>query len=174
MLSPIPRRNPRLLLALFIWDVGLPQLCAGSASALSFSRPARRSLTLHPAWSPNSLRVLYTEGFSRFVTSTTAPIATGWSVLPGGVRTRWNQRLSTAHAKFLNYALLSWLGGLIIRISSITPRKLSEWRMNKCPMIALFIYIIEFHITVCYPHMVGLTISAAYATHPSESRHINL
>src|ERR1039458_2779798 len=43
MLSPIPRRNPRLLIARFIWDVGLPQFCAGSASALSFSRPARRS-----------------------------------------------------------------------------------------------------------------------------------
>lgn len=31
---------------------------------------------------------LYTEGFSRFVTSTTAPVATGWSdQLPGGIRT---------------------------------------------------------------------------------------
>jgi len=32
---------------------------------------------------------LYIEGFSRFVTSTTASIATGWSdSLPGGLRTR--------------------------------------------------------------------------------------
>ncbi len=31
---------------------------------------------------------LYTRGFDGFVTSTTAPIATGWSVqLPGGNRT---------------------------------------------------------------------------------------
>jgi hypothetical protein len=31
---------------------------------------------------------LYTEGFSRFVTSTAAPITTGWSdSLPGGIRT---------------------------------------------------------------------------------------
>jgi hypothetical protein len=30
----------------------------------------------------------YTGGFSRFVTSTAAPIATGWSdPLPGGIRT---------------------------------------------------------------------------------------
>jgi hypothetical protein len=33
---------------------------------------------------------LCTEGFSCFVTSTTAPITTGWSEsLPGGVRTHW-------------------------------------------------------------------------------------
>jgi hypothetical protein len=33
---------------------------------------------------------LYTEGFSRFVTSTAAPITTGWSEsLPGGIRTHW-------------------------------------------------------------------------------------
>jgi len=45
-------------------------------------------------------RTLYTEGFNRFVTSTIAPIATGWSDLcwadfaPAG-----KQRLSTAHSK---------------------------------------------------------------------------
>ena len=33
---------------------------------------------------------LYTEGFSRFVTSTTAPIATGWSdSCRAGLVTRW-------------------------------------------------------------------------------------
>jgi len=33
---------------------------------------------------------LYTEGFGSFVTSTTAPIATGWSdQLPGGNLTHW-------------------------------------------------------------------------------------
>jgi hypothetical protein len=34
--------------------------------------------------------ILYIEGFSRFVASTTAPIATGWSdSVPGGIRTHW-------------------------------------------------------------------------------------
>jgi hypothetical protein len=42
---------------------------------------------------------LYTRGFSRFVTSTTAPIATGWSWLPGGTCTHWKRRRSTAHAR---------------------------------------------------------------------------
>jgi hypothetical protein len=32
---------------------------------------------------------LYTGGFSRFVTSTAAPIATGWSDLAGRIRTHW-------------------------------------------------------------------------------------
>ncbi|MGH8138076.1 MAG: hypothetical protein ACREVV_07780, partial [Steroidobacteraceae bacterium] len=33
---------------------------------------------------------LYTGGFSRFIASTTAPIATGWSEsLPGGICTHW-------------------------------------------------------------------------------------
>jgi hypothetical protein len=31
----------------------------------------------------------YTEGFSHFVTSMTAPVASGWSGLPGGARTHW-------------------------------------------------------------------------------------
>ncbi|HYD62880.1 MAG TPA: hypothetical protein VEC35_21175, partial [Noviherbaspirillum sp.] len=31
-----------------------------------------------------------TEGFSRFVTSTTAPVASGGSTSPGGACTRWN------------------------------------------------------------------------------------
>jgi hypothetical protein len=31
----------------------------------------------------------YTEGFSHFVTSMTAPVASGWSESPGGSRTHW-------------------------------------------------------------------------------------
>jgi len=41
---------------------------------------------------------LYTEGFSRFVTSTTAPIATGWSKsCRVGFAPTGRPRLSTAH-----------------------------------------------------------------------------
>jgi len=67
------------LFARFPSGSSLPRHLGGSASALIFSRPAQRSFTLRPAWSPSPFRTLYTEGFSRFVTSTTAPIATGWS-----------------------------------------------------------------------------------------------
>jgi len=79
MPSPIPRRNHRFRFAHFSCDSGLPRPIAGSASALVFSRPAQRSLALWPACSPSPLRTLYIRGFSRFVASTTALIATGWS-----------------------------------------------------------------------------------------------
>ena len=45
-------------------------------------------------------RTLYTEGFNRFVTSTIAPIATGWSDLGrAGFAPAGKQRLVTAHDK---------------------------------------------------------------------------
>jgi len=31
----------------------------------------------------------FTGGFNRFVTSTVAPVASGWSRLPGGILTHW-------------------------------------------------------------------------------------
>src|ERR1700731_3640539 len=62
----------------------------GSACTSSFSRPAQRSLALRPAHSRGHLYVTsYTEGFSHFVTSMTAPVASGWSVWPGGAYTHW-------------------------------------------------------------------------------------
>src|SRR5271165_6069834 len=48
------------------------------------------SLALRPAHSRRHLYVTcYTEGFSHFVTSMTAPVASGWSGWPGGIRTHW-------------------------------------------------------------------------------------
>ena len=59
---------------------GLPHLCARSASTLVVSRPARRSLRLRPACSLHrQKRHICLEGSDGFVTSTAAPIATGWS-----------------------------------------------------------------------------------------------
>ena len=67
-----------------------PDNVVGSACTSSFSRPAQRSLALRPAHSRRHLYVTcYTEGFSHFVTSMTAPVASGWSVWPGGARTHW-------------------------------------------------------------------------------------
>ena len=60
-----------------------PALADRSACATSFSRIAQRSLTLRPAHSPSHLVTLYTRGFSHFVTSMTAPIASGWSNIAG-------------------------------------------------------------------------------------------
>jgi hypothetical protein len=60
-------------------DFGLPHISGGSAPALSFSRPVRhlRDYGLHAR--QVAFATLYTGGSSRFVASTTAPIATGWS-----------------------------------------------------------------------------------------------
>ena len=58
---------------------GLPTNRCGSAPALSVSGPAQRLLTLRPARSPSRLATLFTRGFSSFVASTTALLATGWN-----------------------------------------------------------------------------------------------
>ncbi len=80
MPSPLPRRSDWVLVSLTSPAVStFPVLANGSACATTFSRIAQRSLTLRPAHSPSHQVTLYTEGFSHFVTSMTAPIATGWS-----------------------------------------------------------------------------------------------
>ena len=60
-----------------------PESVTGSACATTFSRLAQRSLTLRPAHSPSHLMTLCTRGFSHFVTSMTAPIASGRSEIAG-------------------------------------------------------------------------------------------
>ena len=75
-----------------------PERVVGSACTSSFSRLARRSLTLRPAHSRRHLYVTcYTEGFSHFVTSMTAPVASGWSVRRVGLSPTGKRRLLTAH-----------------------------------------------------------------------------
>jgi len=56
-----------------------PASTGRSARTSPFSRRAQRSLTLRPAYSPSHQVTLYTEGFSHFVTSMTAPVASGGS-----------------------------------------------------------------------------------------------
>ena len=60
---------------------------------------AQRSLALRPAHSRRHLYVAsYTEGFSHFVTSMTAPVASGLSVRRVGLAPTGKRRLLTAHA----------------------------------------------------------------------------
>src|SRR5208337_4424874 len=57
------------------------------------------SLALRPAHLRRHLYVTcYTEGFSHFVTSMTAPVASGWSVRRVGLAPTGKRRLLTAHA----------------------------------------------------------------------------
>src|ERR1700690_288738 len=77
-----------------------PEIAVGSACTSSFSRPARRSLALRPAHSRRHLYVTrYTEGFSHFVTSMTAPVASGWSGRRVGLAPTGKRRLLTTHVE---------------------------------------------------------------------------
>ena len=60
-----------------------PASTGKSARTSPFSRRAQRSLTLRPACSPSHQVTLYTEGFSHFVTSMVAPVASGGSNITG-------------------------------------------------------------------------------------------
>jgi hypothetical protein len=76
---------------------------AGASRVASFtlkvSRPAQRSLTLRPAGSRDRLAVLCIEGFGDLVTSSAAPIATGWSEsCRAGITPAEERRLVTAHS----------------------------------------------------------------------------
>src|SRR5207253_9389193 len=77
-----------------------PERVTGSACASAFSRLARRSLALRPAHSRRHQFVTrYTEGFSYFVASIAAPVASGWSVRRVGLAPTGKRRLSTAHTR---------------------------------------------------------------------------
>ena len=75
-----------------------PDNVVGSTCTSSFSRIARRSLALRPAHARGHLYVTcYTEGFSHFVSSMTAPVASGWSGCRVGLSPTGKRRLLTAH-----------------------------------------------------------------------------
>jgi len=86
------------LVACFPNDGGLPRSKGGSAPALPFSRPAQRSLTFRPAYSPSRLATLYTGGFGDVVTYVSAPIATDCgNICRVGLSPTEVPRLFTAH-----------------------------------------------------------------------------
>jgi hypothetical protein len=91
MLPPLPRCGGGAWSSLGCPTVSaFPGTTAGSARTLSFSRFARRSLALRPVHSRRSPKCdPLSEGFSHFVTSMTAPVASGWSDWPGGAFTHW-------------------------------------------------------------------------------------
>jgi hypothetical protein len=73
-------------------------MAVGSAYASSFSRLAQRSLALRACTLVLSpIRDTLIEGFSHFVISMTAPLASGWSGCRVGLTPTEKRRLSTAH-----------------------------------------------------------------------------
>src|ERR1700693_4074032 len=68
-------------------------------------------LALRPAHSRRHLYVTgYTEGFSHFVTSMTAPVASGWSVRRVELAPTGKRRLLTAHAN-CGHSPTAWRNG---------------------------------------------------------------
>jgi hypothetical protein len=115
MLSPLPRYSVWLPVSLTSPDVpAFPAWVDGSACTTSFSRIAQRSLTLRPAHSPSHLVTLYTRGFSHFVTSMTAPIASGWSEsCRVGLSPTEKRRLCTAHTQS-DIPRIPWNGKIVL------------------------------------------------------------
>jgi hypothetical protein len=97
MPSPLPRQVQWKLVRSYIPIViGLPRNSGGSAPASPFSRPARRLQRYGLQTCRVALATLYTGGFSSFVASTAAPIATGWNEpVPGwGFHPLWTNAFS--------------------------------------------------------------------------------
>jgi hypothetical protein len=101
MLSPLPRRSDWASSLLIHPAVSaFPDRVVGSACASTFSRFARRSLALRPAHSRcHQFVTRITEGFNRFVTSTIAPVASGWSICRVGLTPTGKRHLFTAHTR---------------------------------------------------------------------------
>src|SRR5271168_4507970 len=79
-------------------DVGRYSFIAVDFHHLLLAGLPAHSLALRPAHSRRHLSVTsYTEGFSHFVTSMTAPVASGWSVRRVGLAPTGKRRLLTAH-----------------------------------------------------------------------------
>ena len=82
-----------------------PKSRRGRLTALPFSRPAQRSRTLRPAYSPSRLATLYTRGFEDFVTYVPTPVASDWSnSCRVGLAPTEDPRLFTAH--WIHYGLI--------------------------------------------------------------------
>ena len=92
MLSPVPRRSDcgaisliaprRISLPRYASRVGLRIVLFEACSA--FTRVTACTLALSPYFVTP-----FTEGFNHLVTSMIAPVASGWSGLPGGTSTHW-------------------------------------------------------------------------------------
>ena len=89
--SPLPRRTRRTRLfgasdsPLYATAAAFPLSQRGRRPLGIVSRPARRSLLLRPVCLlSHHVVTLFVRSFSRFVTSSTVPTATGWNDQPPG------------------------------------------------------------------------------------------
>src|SRR3954469_20789863 len=102
MLSPLPRRSGW---AYYFAHSPQPyQPSPKGSSGRPAHRPFRGLLGVHSRYGLHTRAVTVyrdtlTRGFSHFVTSIAAPVASGWSGCRGGLTPTGKRRLVTAHAK---------------------------------------------------------------------------
>ncbi len=134
---------PRLmLLAKLLFLPTLDSLAGvGSACTLSFSRLAQHSLALRPAHSRcHQFVTRYSKGFSHFVTSMTAPVASGWSDGRVGLApSEKKRRLTTAHTRsghrVRNYSVFP--SGALSKREKVTGRSFDRKSARRGGEIAL-------------------------------------
>src|SRR6202045_407229 len=91
----LPRKGRRVGLHIDIFEA-----CS------AFTRVAACTLALSP------IRDTLIEGFSHFVTSMTAPIASGWSESPGGACTHWKAPPCHGAPPYLPFAIAVGIGSV--------------------------------------------------------------
>src|SRR5215469_1265479 len=98
-------------------------------------RPFRGLLGVHSRYGLYTRHVtvfrdaLVTEGFNRFVTSAVAPVASGWSILPGGIFTHW--KAPPLHGAPRKRTLLSdGSGSRVCENSFRSPRRMANSRIG--------------------------------------------
>ena len=119
----LPRKSGRVGLRIVLFEV-----CS------AFTRVTACTLALSP------IRGTLIEGFSHFVTSMTAPIASGWSGCRVGLTPTGKRRLSTAHTQVGHRAMTemgqqekftTFIQGLLSAgPSDISVHGQSEWRTS--------------------------------------------
>src|SRR5712672_2136846 len=144
MLSPLPRHSgwahyfahspSRISLPRYGSRVGLCIVLFEACSA--FTRVTACTLA------PSPIRDALSEGFSHFVTSIAAPVASGWSVCRVGLAPTGKRRLSTAHAissRFLRAPMVTSLGSMPKGTSVVAPkdRFAVPWQSDKNPLAVL-------------------------------------
>ncbi len=133
MLSPLPRRSG--------WGhcfAHFPQPCQPSPIWLSgrpAHRPFRGLLGVHSRYGLHTravtvFRDTLSEGFSHFVSSIAAPVASGWSRCRVGLAPTGKRRLCTAHAESRHSP------ALLIRYRLPLPEKEVELRLRPTPRSA--------------------------------------
>ena len=82
----IPAQRLVAYFAHFTRRISLPRMCERVGLCIDLFETCSAFTHVTACTLAKSLYMtLYTRGFSHFVTSMTAPIATGWSDLPGGI-----------------------------------------------------------------------------------------